>query len=314
MLGNEHLAEDRHLYRIMRWGYYTLIPFTFLFFVAAAVTNSSTMVIISALNVISLTVQAFSLYAMRRVIAPNPFGLPFGAGKLEDFSAFLCGVLFVPSGLYMAYVSVLELLHPEPVEYAVGMIPVLFSVVRLGSLYAAVRRLSRRTVNPSLLLHAYLLDYRIGALTDLSVFITFAVGWLLTRSEIPELGNRIDPAVTLALALYTLWSGVSLVRHSFRPLMDLPLPEAELLKIMKVLARHYTEYEDIEGVYTRASGRKRFVDIELVFPGTRRLSEIDSLRHAMERELAATLPDLVFEIRPLVEEKTEEEVPQPGLS
>ena len=297
--------EDRRLYRIMRWGYYSLIPFTVLFAVVAVLTNSSTMVIISALNVISLTVQAFSLYAMRRVIAPNPFGLPFGAGKLEDFSAFLCGVLFVPSGLYMAYVSILELISPEAVGYALGMIPVFFSALRLGSLYAAVRRLSRETAHPSLLLRAYFLDYRIGVLTDVSVFVTFGLGWLLMHNGQPALGNRIDPAVTLVLALYALWSGISLVRHSFRPLMDLPLPETDLLKIMKVLAAHYTEYDDIEGLYTRASGRKRFVDVEIVFPGGSTLSQIDALSSQMERELAAAMPGLVFEVRPLIEQGEE---------
>jgi len=86
----------------MLWGYFSLFPLSAMFIVTEALLHSSAMVVCSVLSAISITVQSFSIYALRQVLQQETFRFPYGAGKLEDFSAFLCGVLFVPSGLYMA--------------------------------------------------------------------------------------------------------------------------------------------------------------------------------------------------------------------
>lgn len=295
---SENIEDDRRLYRILRWGYITLVPYTALFIAVAALSNSSTMVVYVVSDLITLTVQAFILYAMRRVIAPNHFALPFGAGKLEDFSTFLCGTLMVPFGLYMGYVGLRGLLHPRPVAYGIALIPVIISVAREIWLYGSLRRLAREASHPPSLLHAQAISYRVGLLSDLGVLAGFAAGWALSTSA-AGYGERIDPLLTILLSLYSVWSGVALVRHSFRPLIDLPLPEPEQLAILRALARHYPEYDNIPHLYTRASGRQRFVMIELMFPEERGVEAIQALNAAMERELSADLPGLSLVIRPV---------------
>ena len=135
----------------------------------AVLANSSAVVVYTAQSAISITVQTFSIFAIRQVIGDNTFRFPYGAGKLEDFSAFLCGVLYVPSGLYMAYDASTRLVHPQHVGYVLSLIPICLSAIRMVILYLLVRRLARQTRAPSPLLHAYLLDYRVGLLSDVGV-------------------------------------------------------------------------------------------------------------------------------------------------
>jgi len=71
---------------------------------------------------------------------------------------------------------------------------------------------------------------------------------------------------------------------------------------MKVLAAHYADYETIGTLYTRSSGKQRFVEIELTFPGTCTLDEIDALGAHMEKALAADVPELTFRVIPAVAE------------
>lgn len=291
--------DDRSLYRVMLWGYFSLFPFTVMFIVMAAVANSSAVVVYTAQSAISITVQTFSIFAIRQVMGGNTFRFPYGAGKLEDFSAFLCGALYVPSGVYMAYDAATRIIHPQDVGYVLSTIPIALSATRMVILYLVVRRLARRTRAQSPLLRAYLLDYRVGVLSDVGVLSAFAVGWVFVNQGIVAVGNRVDPVIGLAISLYMVWVGVSLVRRNFRALMDLPLPEDEQLRIMKVLARHYAEYETIGTVYSRASGKLRFVEIELVFAGDRTLAQIDALGDEMERGLADELPGLTFRIIPI---------------
>jgi len=270
-----------------------------MFIVMGALANSSAVVVYTAQSVISITVQTFSIYSIRQVLRENAFRYPYGAGKLEDFSAFLCGVLYVPSGLYMAGDAVTRVVHPQQVGYVLSMIPIALSATRMVAMYAGVVRLSHRTKVPSPLLRAYLLDYRVGVLSDVGVLSAFAVGWLLVHQGHVAAGDRVDPLIGLTISVYMVWVGVSLVRRNFRALMDLPLPEDEQLLIMKVLAGHYRDYDSIGTLYSRASGKLHFVEIELVFPADRTLGEIEALSDHMEHALAEELPGLTFRIIPV---------------
>ena len=164
--------------------------------------------------------------------------------------------------------------------------------------FTLAARLRRRTVAPSPLLVAYRADYLIGMLTDGGVLIAFAVGTVLVSLGTPGLGDRIDPIVALAMACYMLWVGVDLVRHNFRALMDLPLPEEDQLVITRTLAAHYADYDSVGTLYTRTSGNRRFVEVELGFDDDRTVGHVSALSRHMERDLAADVPGLRFRIVP----------------
>jgi cation diffusion facilitator family transporter len=295
-------VDDQALYRLMVWGYATLPPIIVMYAVMAVVQHSSALMVCAVLAAVSLTVQTFSLYAMRQVLAADPYRFPYGAGKLEDFSAMLCGVLFVPSGACLALVAVERLADPVAVHYAPSLIAVAVSAVRMALLWRAAERLARRTGAQSPLVRAYLLDYRTSLLSDLGVLASFTVGWLLVHAGEPAIGDRVDPLVAVAIALYMVWAGVWLVRRSFRALADLPLGEEDQIRLMKVLAEHVADYAGIGVVHTRASGKRRVVEVEVAFPASYTLGELDLLRTSMERSLAAGVPGLDFRIVPLVED------------
>ena len=107
---NAGLSDDRRFYRVMLWGYVTLFPLMALFIVTAVLANSSAVFVYSVNFAITIAVQSFSLYAIRQVMRENTFRFPYGAGKLENFAAFLGGVLNVPSGIYVAYAATLRLI------------------------------------------------------------------------------------------------------------------------------------------------------------------------------------------------------------
>lgn len=290
---------NRRLYRIMLWCYFTVFPLLAMFVVMAVLSNSTAVIVCTVQRAISLAVQTFSIYAIRQVLRDNPDRFPYGAGKLEDFSAFLCGVLLVPSGVYLAYDAVSRLREPQDVAYLLSMIPIAVSAVRMVLLYAAVRRVARQTNAPSPLLRAYVLDFRISTYGDIGVLCAFAVGWVLVHYGLVGAGARVDPLVALVISAYMVWAGVSLVRPTFRSLMDLPLPDAELLRIMRVLAAHHARFEAIGTLYTRSSGKDRIVEVELVFPSDRTVAEIEQLGAELERECCEQVPGLQFRIIPV---------------
>lgn len=291
--------EGRRLYRVLWGGYLTLFPMTALFIATALFSHSASIGVICVQSVISIVINAFALYALRRVLRSTVHSFAYGAGKLENFSAFLCGVFYVPSGMYLMYDAGQRIVDAPEVGYALSQAAVAVSALRMLVLYVMVRRLMKQSSNPSPLLRSYLLDYRVCLLNDIGVLIAFAIALALIRFDLPAIGHRIDPLIAVIISLYMIWIGILLVRHNFRSLIDLPLSEGDQVMILRALTRHYPDYEGIGTVFTRSSGTRRFVEIELEFDGGRTVEYVLNLSRQMEDELAADIPGLAFRIIPI---------------
>ena len=201
------------LYRLLRWGLIVEIPIVVITATSAVLAGSAALVALAAQSGIALVINAFAVYAMRQVLKHNTYSHPYGAGKLENFSAFLCGVLYVPSGLYVLFESIERLIHAPEVGYVMGLIPVSLTFTTGVVFYTLSTRLRRRTKDPSPLLVAYRADYFIGMMTDGGVLVAFIAGTMLAGSSLGTVGNRIDPVVALIMSCYMLWVGVDLVQE-----------------------------------------------------------------------------------------------------
>lgn len=299
--GTPSETEGIRLYRLLWWGQLTLVPMTALFVAAARLANSASVTVICVQSAIAIVINGFALFALRQVIRSNVYRFAYGAGKLENFSAFLLGVFYVPSGLYLAQDAAGRLFRAPAVGYELSQVAIVFSALRMLALYLLARRLMRNSGNPSPLLRSTLLDYHLCLLNDAGVSVALAIAWAFVAARLPAIGYRIDPLVALTIALYMLWIGASLVWHNFRSLIDLPLPEAQQMEIMRVLARHYRHYDAIGTIFSRASGNRRFVEIELGFAGDQTLAHLQTLSRLMEDDLAAEIPGLSFKIFPMVD-------------
>ena len=299
--GTPSETEGIRLYRLLWWGQLTLVPMTALFVAAARLANSASVTVICVQSAIAIVINGFALFALRQVIRSNVYRFAYGAGKLENFSAFLLGVFYVPSGLYLAQDAAGRLFRAPAVGYELSQVAIVFSALRMLALYLLARRLMRNSGNPSPLLRSTLLDYHLCLLNDAGVSVALAIAWAFVAARLPAIGYRIDPLVALTIALYMLWIGASLVWHNFRSLIDLPLLEAQQMEIMRVLARHYRHYDAIGTIFSRASGNRRFVEIELGFAGDQTLAHLQTLSRLMEDDLAAEIPGLSFKIFPMVD-------------
>lgn len=179
-------------------------------------------------------------------------------------------------------------------------LPVFISLSLMIVFYMHIRRIIQSSANPSPLLQAYLLDFRIALISDFGVLLSLFLGWVLVRFNLEFIGNRIDPGVSLSIAGYMISTGASQVRNNFGAMMDLPLSEDEQLAIMRVLAFHFDDYDTIGCLYTRSSGKCKIVEIELGFGEQQSIGHVDELSRKMEIDLAAELPDLIFRIIPRV--------------
>lgn len=300
----EPLSELKKLVDI---AFFTLIPLLILCTITGVLSNSITILAIAFTYGLSFIVQLFAFKSIRTIVKSNTMQFPYGTGKLENFSAIVYGCLAIPASLFIIYSSVMRFITPPAsILFGIAQIPLIPSLVRSILMFRKSRQLMKASESP--MVHSYYVNFKISTLLDTGVMISMGVALALVTSGHEHIAYLLDPAISSLLAAYMLFCGVSLTIGNFRVLIDLPLPEDDQLRIMRILAQEYSSYENIGNIYTRFSGRTRFIELELYLKEDLSLEQIMNLRQRIETRLRKHFRDVRFALIPLSEKTPFERV------
>ncbi|MCW5593611.1 MAG: cation diffusion facilitator family transporter, partial [Burkholderiales bacterium] len=134
------------------------------------------------------------------------------------------------------------------------------------------------------------------------VAVVHFTGWLL-----------LDPLIAIAVALQILWTGWSLIRRSFDGLMDRAIPEEERARIVAVLEQVRGRGGDYHRLRTRVSGKKSFVDVHILLPGTMSVHEGHDLAHRLEAQIEEAVPhvEVLTHLESLEDPRSWDDHPKP---
>jgi cation diffusion facilitator family transporter len=208
----------------------------------------------------------------------------YGHGKAEYFSSGVEGGLILVAAASIAWAAIDRLIHPQPLErLGIGLIvSVVAALVNLGTslvLMRAARQHESITLRASA--QHLMTDVWTSAGVVVAVGLVALTGWLW-----------LDPVVALAVAANIVWTGTRIVRNSIDGLMDRALPESEIAVLRGVLDRYTGPHVRYHALRTRQSGRRRFVSVHVLVPGTWSVKEGHQLLEHLEADLRAALPSL----------------------
>jgi ferrous-iron efflux pump FieF len=290
------------LQNYVRFILLSLIPVIGAYIYGALASHSLSVAALATQCGVSFVADIFILIAMRSIVRGNIFSFPYGTGKLENFIGFLTGALMAPTAL-MIYISTAKSLvsgtHEVHFELAqIGMIP---GLVRDLSLMLWSNRLIRKSKAPSPMVQSFAVSYQVSVIvTGVSVLSMLLALWL-TRIQHERFGVMIDLALAAALATYMLVNAVVLVRTNFSSLIDLPLPESDQLKILKVLTDHYDFFDNLGVIYTRTCGSKKIIEIELYFKQDTSIQQIGLLAERFHAQFNKLFADFDFKLIPVAD-------------
>jgi cation diffusion facilitator family transporter len=207
----------------------------------------------------------------------------FGYGKAEYFASGVEGALILLAAAAIAWTAVGRLLHPQPLESAgLGLgISVLASAVNLAVARVLIAVGGR---HHSIALEAdgrhLMTDVWTSAGVLAGIGLVFLTGWLV-----------LDPLVALAVAAQIVWTGATLVRRSWRGLLDAALAPAELAALEAVLERHGSDAVRFHAVRTRQAGARRFVSMHVLVPGAWTVREGHDLLERIEDDVRRVIPN-----------------------
>jgi cation diffusion facilitator family transporter len=233
-------------------------------------------------STVNIAAAAVAIVALKAASRPPDRVHQFGHGKAEYFSAMVEGAMICVAATMIVVSAVQRLIEPQPLQQiGLGLgISVLASALN-GLVALVLFRVGRRHGSMALMADAHHLvtDLWTTAGVLVAVVIVGFTGW-----------ERLDPLIALAVAGNIIVIGSRLLRRSASGLMDAALPQGEVDVLLEVLRPYRQEPVVIHGLQTRQSGRQRFVNMDVLVPGSWPVSRGHDLCQRIEDDVRAALP------------------------
>lgn len=254
---------------------------------AWAVTGSVGLLSDAAESVVNVAAGVVALVVVHWAGRPPDEEHTYGHEKADYLSAGLEGSLILVAAVTISIAAVGRLIAPQPLD-DVGLGLAISVVATLVNLGVARLMLSAGTELQSLTVEA---NGR-HLMTDVwtSVGVVAGVGAVALSGW-----ERLDPIIALLVAANIIRVGAALVRNATGGLMDRALEPDELAEVERVLDGFRREGIEFHALRTRRAGRRAFVTVHVLVPGTWSVQAGHDLVERVEAELrAAVEPATVF--------------------
>lgn len=235
-------------------------------------------------STVNLVAAVLALIALHVSARPADENHHYGHGKAEYFSAGAEGLMILVAAAAIIASAVQRLLDPRPLEeLGVGLVITLLATAVNGVVGVLILRAGRRHRSITLVADGKHL------LTDVwtSVGVVVGVGLVALTGWLP-----LDSLVAIAVGINIIWTGVRLMRHSVRGLMDHAMDASDEARLTDLLREFLSRHPDLSfhAIQTRESGRERFVSMHVLMPGDWTIVRGHDLLEELEQSIREAFP------------------------
>ena len=255
---------------------------------AAALLSGSVTLYASALKTITEAIGILISWIIARKIARGNHGIyDYGMGKFENIARAITGTVMVLSFIILIFAASYRIFFPAVLSssgveiglYIVIVMSVVDAVLALRTYRIACRE-------PSPLMDSQWRLFRLKAFANIVVLATLVLAILCAGYP---WAVYIDPLASFVVMGILLYSGARMIQSSLPDLLDQTLDEELQLVVVRELAGHFHNYEQLHGVRSRQSGGTVYVDIFLEFRGDLRMQEVQEIMDAIKCSLEARI-------------------------
>ncbi|UXY53831.1 cation diffusion facilitator family transporter [Pseudomonas tohonis] len=221
-----------------------------------------------------------NLLAVRFALKPADDDHRFGHGKAESLAGLAQAMFIGASAVLVGVQAVEHLRQPHPLgAQGLGIAVMVLSLALTLALLALQNHVVK--ITHSTAVRADSLHYRSDLLLNGSILVALALasqGW-----------EHVDGFFGLGIALYILWSAVSIARESVAVLMDQEV-SPQVGEHMHQLACAVPGVLGVHDLRTRISGSHWYVQLHLELPGELPLSQAHALCVRVEQAIIEAYP------------------------
>ena len=178
-----------------------------------------------------ITLAGFKLAAL-----PEDEEHPYGHARIEYIAGMVVSLIIIVVGVELGKSSFDKILHPEPLEFSLSVVIVLLIAIAIKVWQAMFNISAGKKIN-SLTLVATGTDSRNDVIATSAVLISIIAGYVLDM--------QIDGYMGVLVALFIIWSGISLVRETISPLLG-EAPDPALVKEIENIT---LSFEGVIGIH-----------------------------------------------------------------
>ena len=235
-------------------------------------------------SLVNLAAALLALSMLRIAAAPPDAEHPYGFSKAEYFAAGIEGALIVLAAGGIVLAAIPRLISPQPLETPfVGIaLTAVASAINLGVGLTLIR-IGRREHSITLEAdgHHLMTDVWTSAGVVAGVTLVALTGWL-----------RLDPILALAVAGHIVWTGVVLMRRSWKGLLDAAISGEDTGEVTKIFAEYARRYGmKFHALRTRQAGARRFISFHMLVPDAWSVAQAHQLSEEIESRIRSLVPN-----------------------
>jgi cation diffusion facilitator family transporter len=235
-------------------------------------------------SIVNLAAALLAVTMLRVAASPPDENHPYGFSKAEYFAAGIEGALIVLAAAGILASAIPRLLEPEPLDSpGLGLtLSVAASGINLA-VGVLLIRVGRRHHSIALEAdgHHLITDVWTSAGVIIGVGLVFLTGWL-----------RLDPLVALGVAAHIVWTGLRLMRRSWRGLLDAAIPTEDTGEVTKLFAEYSRRYGvSFHALRTRQAGKRRFISFHFLVPDAWSVAQAHRLSEEIEERIRSLVPN-----------------------
>lgn len=201
---------------------------------------------------------------------------PFGHGRIEYISGLIVSVAIIFTGVEFTKSSIEKIFDPEPVSF--GFIPILIlSLSLFVKLWLGLFSKKIGTIINSAAMKATAFD----SILDCVITVTILVGMLITYCT----GVSIDAYTGIVVALFIIFTGISMIRETINPLLGQP-PDEETIKTINEIVLSCPDIFGIHELVAHNYGPGRsVVSFHAEMPANKNIMELHEEVEEIEKKL-----------------------------
>ncbi|HAR30487.1 MAG TPA: hypothetical protein DCR65_03120 [Gammaproteobacteria bacterium] len=253
---------------------------------AAFLSNSLSILSDLVKEIGDTTAVLAALLTLRAVRAGPTHRFAYGIGKLENLVSISIGVLMLAAAIGIAIHAFDRISDPEAVEGTeFGLL--VFGVYSVIGYTIAARQFRelRKEYSPIMASQArlWMSKATFDALMATALGLT-----LLFQDETFSL--YLDPCAALIGVVFMLHSAYAITAASVGDLLDAALEESLQFEILRCLALHFDDYDELYRIRTRRSGSRIYVELALGYAPERPMAAVSDHTERIRVALVEVLP------------------------
>ncbi|NMB79518.1 MAG: cation-efflux pump [Methanomicrobiales archaeon] len=236
----------------------------------------------------------FALLIIRRVTQGGKFTYDYGMGKFETLTRIITGIVMFISICILLIFTTWRILHPEPFDMHaayIGIPLMIFASIVDFCHWKDYYRHAQRESTP--IMETQWRLRRAKTFSDLLILLALILSVVFAHNHWAE---YIDPIFSFVIIGFLLLAGYREISASLPDLFDKTLEEELQMLILRELSSSFDKYSEFNGVRSRRSGNRVYIEIFLAFDPEQRAGEVQDYATTLKKSLESQIPGSVVSV------------------